>query len=115
MSNVKEVTIQARLPFYWLQRDGVSTEDAAFFAAWLMSPSTGLSIEYRDDGYDDNDHGGRTSMVVATITGTEAIAWPGLHRMVDIFRQHEWEVLEAGAIDIEGGGDGYLDLLRESA
>lgn len=51
-------------------------------AGLLLNPVIGLTIEQRENGYDDNEHGGRTLVVAVEIGGREALAWPALERLV---------------------------------
>jgi hypothetical protein len=100
MSNVKAIEVTARVPYNWASE--LSEEDGAFFAGLFLNPVSGLRLDQRDAGYVDNDHGGRTSMYDLHISGTEALAYPAIERLLAALNG-AGEVTDANAIDLEAG------------
>lgn len=116
MSNVKEISIVADVPFNYLAHDSdLSAEDAALIAATLLGPSMGLSYTYTFAGLVPNDHGGKTTMYRIEIEGTEALSWPFLERLAMAFKKCSplAKLHVASACDMEDSGD-WVDIVKGS-
>lgn len=113
MANIKSVSIQGEVPFYWLSDPqyggGIPTDDAAFIAGLAMSPSGGLRIEYGNSTFVPNKDGsnGKTAMYEFELHGEEAISFPALERFVGIIGK-VGVVEDIEVHDIEDGHDQWV-------
>ena len=111
MANIKEVDIEALVPFHWTSRHDhpdLTDEDLAFMAGLFMNPSIGITIHYEEEGYVPNSNGGQTCMYRMWIHGREALAWSALDRIMAVLAKIKGcEVIEARAKDIEDRGNWY--------
>ncbi len=99
MANVKAVEITGTLPFDM----GEDEEMVRLLGEWNM-PACGLRITWTGEaGYKPNEHGGRTAMYNFRLSGTEAVAWAYLDRVVSIIKRIG-DVKTAKARDIEDSG-----------
>jgi len=99
MSNVKSIYIVARVPFDWLSRVAVSRR--GFLANWLLAPATNVRVSYTEDGYEPNEHGGRTAMYTATFHGAEAMSWDALELLRQTVEDAGGTVIHDGTYDME--------------
>lgn len=100
MANVKDVHMRFRAPFDWTSE--ADDQDLAWLGAAFLNPSVGLRLSWRFDGYEDNDHGGRTAHYVGLIEGQEAVAYPWLDRLEDVIARIG-EIVRYEVYDVEAG------------
>lgn len=111
MANIKQVDIEARVPFNWLSEyDSPSKdtfkEDAAFIATMLAGPTLGLAYDYEPDGYiPHGDRGGMTAMYKLFIWGQEGLRFETIELLVTTIERMGGTVTKATAADIEDGHD----------
>jgi len=101
MANVKEIAIDAVLPFDYLEH--LSAAGSATLASWLLAPAVGLSFRWEDVGLspETNEHGGRTMMYRLRVRGHEAISFPAFDLFVSTLRQGGARIERAECIDVE--------------
>jgi hypothetical protein len=122
MANVKQVTIQGKLPFDFAFPTVIEaneklevTHARAEVKDWLArmnTPTFGLAIYWMTDGPKDmrpNECGGRTAWYGFVISGAEALSWECLQEMANAFRVLG-EIDSARALDIESGEGEWADL-----
>jgi hypothetical protein len=110
MSNTKDVTIEAELPFDWTQH--LTCEEAQLFCRSLLRDS-GLSLEYvGGERLVPNSHGGRTTMLNVRITGVEAVPVPALRLMVAALARQEFaRIRSASYVDMDDPQDRTTSLM----
>lgn len=106
MANIKEVHIQATVPFNLFDSDVMPAEDAAFVARLLLAPSMGLQYRWEFRALVQNENGGQTSMYTLAIEGREALRFESIKRLVGVFRKVGGILHEARARDIEDPASG---------
>lgn len=99
MSNVKSIYIVARVPFDWLTHLGPTRR--GFLASWLLAPATDVRVSYQEDGYEPNDHGGRTAMYTATFHGAEAMSWDAIDLLKKAVEDAGGDLVHDGTYDME--------------
>ncbi len=102
MSNIKQVTAIAVIPFNWME--DMEEPDKGFLASLFLAPSIGLSMTFHDlQEFRDNEHGGKTAMYEVDIQGMEAISFPMLDRLkallerygeVKLWEAFDWEAMQ---------------------
>lgn len=102
MANTKQVEIEARVPWTWAE--ALPEAEAACFAATFLNPVSGLHLSQLMDGYEPNEQGGQTAMVVVRIGGVEAVSWPFLSRLCQALAS-QGTLRRALAMDLDDQGD----------
>lgn len=99
MSNVKDVFIQARVPWNW--NELLTDAELRLLSPLAFNPVYGLRVSHRDLNEEvPNDHGGRTAMYELHIHGIEAISWPALDLIEETFKRIG-TVQVSEAVDLE--------------
>lgn len=101
MANVKNITIQGRLPF-----DCATNDDMCKILGQLNSPTLGIRIHWSGDALEHvpNGHGGKTAMYGFMIRGMEAVSYPFLDHLIKTIKTAGGTVTVAKASDMENGG-----------
>jgi hypothetical protein len=100
VANVKDINIEAEVPWNWA--DELDANQLPLFARSGLNPAWGLRVHFRELGYVDNDHGGKTSMYSMTIEGMEAVRSSYVEAMIEAIESIEGaKVLRATEYDIE--------------
>lgn len=104
MANVHEFRIEGTVPFNYLSE--MPDEDAAFFARFVFSPTTGLvmHVDRRSEFYVPNEHGGRTATYRFRLVGEEAVSGPARERLVDALIAGGADMTARQARDVENAG-----------
>lgn len=102
MANTKLVHFDAYVPFDWASN--LTAREAKCWAAWVLNPSTGLSLGYGDSHTVPNEHGGRTTMYRASLEGREAIRDGALTILAESWRRQSDDVV-AESRDIDYSPD----------
>ena len=85
MSNVKQIHIEADVPFNFLEE--MPDEDAAFFSRLFITPSMGIQIRFQSNGYVPNsNNGGQTAMYRCEIVGQGALSFTALQRLAQLLK-----------------------------
>jgi len=105
MSNVKQISIRAIVPFDYLDSDrfgdpGMSDEDAAFLARLFLAPAMGLKCEARYAQGKTLANGGYLTQYELVITGREALRFETIEHLIEILDQ-VGNVETAWALDVE--------------
>lgn len=118
MSNVKDVFIEANVPWNWWE--GLKGEDVARFGSIVLNPVNGIEIDYdlsspwvvpNPDGSN-----GQTTMYRMVIAGQEAYAWVFLESLAKALETCPGvELLYARARDIEDGLGSWTEILAAAA
>jgi len=102
MANVKEISIDAVLPFDYLS--SLSDKEAATVAGWLLAPAVGLTYKWEDLGLDPevNEHGGHTTLYRLRIRGHEAVRFEAFDYLIKVLKAVKGARIErAKCIDVE--------------
>lgn len=80
MANCKSIDITGSLPFNYYDTNihggyGTVAEQMTRFIAFIVSPTSGLKIEWGKEVYEPNKHGGKTAMFDFRLNGVEAVSW----------------------------------------
>jgi hypothetical protein len=102
MANTKMVHFDAYVPFDWASN--LTAREAKCWTAWVLSPSTGLTLDYGGSHLVPNEHGGQTTMYRASLKGREAISDGALTILAEAWRRQSDDVV-AESRDIEFSSD----------
>lgn len=110
MSNIKDVEIEAVVPFDWAT--SLDASDQAMFIAFL-NPSFGLQIEFPAlHDFKPLPNGGNVARYSMRITGQEAVSFGYLDAMVEIIKNiPNGMILEANVRDIENADQEWESMV----
>lgn len=99
MSNVKDVYIEAEVPWNWITE--LDANQASLFHQIGLNPVFGLRAHFTELGYRDNEYGGKTSMYKMVIEGIEAVSYGFIDAMIEALNS----LPEGKVLDTNGGYD----------
>lgn len=101
MANVCVVEIRGKVPYDW--SSNLTAEEAQCFAAWFLSPTSGLRMGYGREEMVPNGNGGKTSTWNFAVGGQEAVRHRALDLIVSALRR-VGTVTTARVMDVEMNG-----------